>query len=330
MNKNKITMCVIGGISLLVVLVFAYLTYSAYTEKGEKLEDLEAAVSRVQGAGRAKIEPSKSSINDIETNRVELLSWKEHALEEAAAGDKYIELNITPSAFRQNMTQQDMKELASKPGGVDGRIAKDDFCFGFDSLKNNNPDASELPILLRQWEDIKFFVDVLSDCGAVEVVSVEKGSAKPPEVKEEPPKRGGKNKKEPEPPKPLADTQSYTIVFTARQVALVKVINTIVTSERFTIIDEFSFKRTRDTLAEALGDKEKDSSGAKAQGGRRRRRGASEEAQAEAQEGVEVVKKGLVVDPASDAPFEVTLKLTTYDFGTKLKAAETTPEEVEQ
>ena len=117
--------------------------------------------------------------------------------------------------------------------------------------------------------------------------------------------------------KPLADAQSYTVEFLARPLALVTVINEFARNERFIVIDSLTFARAEDALGKMLGGKDKeDARSPRTRGrGRNRGRGAQEDQPAEGGE-EEVRRKGLVIDPVSDTPFTVTMKITTYDFGT--------------
>ena len=55
--------------------------------------------------------------------------------------------------------------------------------------------------------------------------------------------------------------------------------------------------------------------------GRGRGRGRAQEEEAEKEGEEETRQKGLVVDPLMDVPFTVTMKITTYDFGTKASGA---------
>jgi len=319
MNKNKIIMCSIGGIAVLAALALGYLAFSAWQEKEEKLEELEASKGSVERIKKAAIAPTEQSLAAIEENRKALAIWRNEALAAASQGDISVDATITPEAFKRQIGDE-AREEAHKPGGAEGKIVKEDFAFGFKDLiaGGSMPDRSQLPFLQRQWYDIKLFTDTLSESGAIELleVSIAEKKVEEPVAK---PKKGARGKKAEPEKKPVADAQSYEIKFTARPTALVKTINAFAMATRFITVDSLTCVRIEDTLAAALGDKDKDAAQRPATR-RRRRRGADAEEGAENAEEGETAKKGLVIDPATESPFIVTMKLTTYDFGTKAEA----------
>lgn len=340
MNKNKIVMCSIGGVTLVAALVLGWLIWSAFEEKTEKLDDLETAKANVKRINSSKISPEQASVDALEENRRILAMWKDEVFALVAQGD------IAPkpeqaAAFKATLTDEARAE-ASKPGGVAGKIVKDEFEFGFKDLITGGriPEEAQVPVLQRQWSDIKLFTDTLSDCGAIELQEVVIVPPKAAEPRQEAgPRRGPKGRRgaKEEEKKPLAAEQNYEIKFTARPLALVKIVNALATCKRFVTIDSMNFRRVEDTLAVALGEKGAEGArgGGRGHGGRRPARMQMSE-MAAGQDGAEETarKKGLVIDPATDQPFAVTMKLTVYDFGTaggeKPEDADEKKEEVEE
>lgn len=320
MNKNKIIMASIGGVALVLVAVLGYLSYSAWEEKNEKLDELEAAKGSVVRIRKAPIAPVKESLEAIEDNRRKFAIWRDDTLAVVSQGDIAPDAAMTPEAFKRTLVDE-AREESHKPGGVEGRIVKDDFAFGFKDYISGGrmPDRESLPFLQRQWADVKLITDTLSDSGVVELVDLVIAERKAPEPVEAKPKRGPKQKNKPEATKPIADEQGYEVRFLARPLALVKVLNAFATCPRFVTVDSCTFARATDTIESMLGAKDKDQQSAAPRRGRRGRRGAAAEEAPEA-EGEEARKKGLVTDPATDTPFTVTMKLTTFDFGSAAKA----------
>lgn len=323
MNKNKIIMSSIGGVAVVIALVLGYLTYAAWEEKEENVDSLESLKSSVKRLCSAKISPSQASVDAIDENKKTLEIWFGRALDVAARGDRSYP-TLTVAEFC-NQLRDEVAVERSLPGGVGGKIVAEDFAFGFRDILDEGklPKAEDLPVLQRQWGDIKFFADTIAAAGAVQLVSVEKDAKKPVEAQPAPqPAPRNQRQQQQAEVKPLADAQSYTVVFLARPAALVKVVNEFAKAERFTVVDSLAFERANDALGAILGGKDKEE--ARPSRGRGRGRGrarASEES--ESQEGEEEVRrKGLVVDPVSDTPFTVTMKITTYDFGTKASGEE--------
>ena len=324
MNKNKIILSSIGGVAVLVALVVGYLAYDKTSEKSEKLETLDSMKQPVQSINKGQIKPAQDSVDAIEANRKKLSAWRNEAFAQASRGDIGVDAGITPDALKQKMVG-DARELADLPGGAAGKFVKADFDFGFKGIVagSDMPAADKLELLQRQWADVKMFAETLQGCGAVELeeVVVDEAKAAEPEAPVKGPK-GRKGKKVVE-KKPMASAQGYTLKFLARPFAIVGILNAFTECERFVVMDDVSYVRATDALASAVGGKEKPDAANARPGGRRRRRGG-DAAQENAEEGA-VNKKGLVVDPASDVPFTVTMKITVYDFGTKSgeKTAET-------
>lgn len=318
MNKNKIIMCSIGGVAAVAVLVLGYLSYAAWEERVEKEDELEAGKSSVERIKKSAIAPTKEALEAIEANTRSLAIWRGEAFSTASQGDMAVDAAMTPEAFKR-IIGEEARDYAQKPGGAEGRIAKEGFEFGFKDLISGGsmPPKASLPILQRQWEDVKLFTETLSECGATELVEVtiaEKKVEEPPSAKPKRPVRGGKKE---EAKKPLADEQGYELKFKAKPVALVKVINAFAKAQRFITVDSMTCVREEDVLLSALGEKDKDAAQQRPSRRRRRGRGSDEAGEAEGEHGEANAKKGLVIDPATEAPFVVTMKLTTFDFGSK-------------
>ncbi len=344
MNKNKIAMCSIGGVALIAAAALGYFIYAAYADRAEKLDDLDSSAAAAKRINSAKISPGQASIDAIEENTKLLKIWTGEALHVASEGDEEVDADMTPEAFKRLLVDEARVE-AARPGGVDGKIVKDGFAFGFKDYISGGamPERERLAFLQRQWQDVKFFTKTLSDAGVIEIVDIVIGEKKAPEAEAEP-KRGQRGKKPAqEEVKPPSDEQRYDIKFKARAPAFIKVVNAFATSTRFTTVDAFSFVRAEDSLAAALGEKDKDSGGGgmRARGGRGRGRGmrtiAPEGEEPPPEEGGEEGprRKGLVTDPKTEAPFIVSMTLSTHDFGMSAdhaderaaaKAAEPAPE----
>lgn len=318
MNKNQIVMASIGGAALVIALVLGWLAWSAWSERGEKMDDLDTMKSRVAKMSGDKISPEQASITAIEENRKKLSAWRSESVGSASRGDFAGDPAMTSEALKQVIVgaAREMSELTG--GAVGGKLVKEGFGFGFPGIVTGGdmPDRTKLGALQCQWHDVKLFVETLAACGAVELLDVGVVPEKEPEAKPVQ-KPGQKNRKakNKEPEKPLATSRAYTLKFLARPAAVVKTLNAFAECERFVVVDKVSYVRAEDALATAVGGREK-AEAAKHTGGRRGRRGRQVEAEQQESE-EDVKKKGLVVDPATDTPFTVTMDISVYDFGTK-------------
>lgn len=316
MNKNQIVMCATGGVALVASLVVGFFAYSALEEQGERSDDLETAKQSVERINKSKIAPDQASVDAFAANRSVLRTWTDESLALASMGDMAAERGVTPASFKQRMVD-DAREMSRLPG-FGGPIVKDGFGFGFKDIITGGsmPDPSRMDSLQRQWSEVKAIVGVLSASGVTELTSVtvvEKAPEPAPDPRGRKPNRAGEEEQK----KESVSAQSYELRFLARPAALVRTLNALAASQRFTTVDDFSFSHPDDALAGVLGGgKDKQEAGRKP---RRQRRGLEQADQSEKPE--DAAKKGLVTDPASAAPFAVTLALTTYDFGSKAEGA---------
>ena len=241
-----------------------------------------------------------------------------------------IDADVNEAAFKQKLVDE-ARALSSLPGGVEGKIVKPDFAFGFPDFVTGDkiPEKEKLPQLQRQWADIRTIVESLAGCGIVEIARIEPILAKQPQAGEQPkdakkPKK--RKKKGAEEEKPAYTEEKYVVEFRTRPAALVKAVNALATCERFIVVEALDFSREGDTIGKALGEGDKRGAGAEQQSSRprRRRRGAAEAefgADAAEQEGAANADKGIVNDPAKEDPFLVRASIATYDFGSAVKAA---------
>ncbi len=324
MNKNKIIMSAIGGVAGVIILVLGYLAFSTYSEQTEMEESLEASKQNVRRMNAAKIPPVEASVKAIDENRDKLTTWFNEALALASRGDAETKSGVTVAAFKQEMVD-DARELAKLPGTANGGVlVAEGFGFGFKDIITGGrmPEADKLARLQRQWAEIKLFVETLAACGVSQLTDIAVGDK--PAVQPKPaarPSRGNRRTKnvKKEATTHTPDGQCYELHFLAKPAAFVRVLNALGSASRFVAVDDFAFLRADDSLATVLGGgKEKAAAGAQ-KGGRRRRASARETAETNQPE--EIAKKGLVTDPATAAPLTVTLKLTTFDFGSQASAS---------
>ena len=332
LSKNQIIMLAIGGVALVAAIALGYFAFSAYSTKSEAAEAAESNASAVRSLYGAAISPDSSSVAAVNKNRDALSGWTEAALSTAAVGDWLIATNVNEAAFKQKLVDE-ARTLSGLPGGVNGKIMKDVAAFGFPDLVAGDklPEKDQLPRLQRLWGDVSTIVKILSVCGVIEVVRVEPGaapkqqaqaSAEPKDAK----KSKKRKKKGAEEDKPAYTEERYTIDFRAKPAALVKVVNALVTSERFIVLESLDFAREGDMIGKALGGDDKRGAGEQQTTSRprRRRRGAEQEfgEDAAAQDAAAEASKGIVNDPAKEEPFLVRATISTYDFGAGTKTSD--------
>lgn len=336
LTKNQTVMAAIGAVALIASGVLGYLVFSAVSAKSLTEGELEGAVSSVRRLYNSEIIPQKDSVNAVKANGNAVSSWREAAVDTAAAGDIAISADVNEASFKQKMVD-DARIMAKYKGAVAGAIVQPDFAFGFKEFITGSelPERSRLPRLQRQWADIGIIVSLLADSGIDEITAITPAQEQVKKVEEEDKsksrRRNRRAQKKADEEKPAFTKETYEIAFRARPAALVKTVNALVADERFIVIDTFSFERDKDLISAAIVEDKKDASPSR----RSRRRGRGrEEADENKDETAEAVKKGPITDPTLEGPFTVKMTLTTYDFGTASggalpKAEETTAKEDE-
>ena len=335
MNKTKMILAITGGAIGLVVLVLAFLVWQAFSEKTAAIEGdfeagtdgLEAVESRAMTLSRKAVYPSAEGLAAVEANQTLVDEWRKESLALAARGDKVFEAT-TPAAFKTFLVS-DAKRIAELPGAVSGRFVQPDFAFGpFKDYiaEGKMPAEAELKELQRKWDDVAAIATTLSKCGVSELVDVqfavvnrEEGKGKREEDKRDARGKGDKRKGKSnnQTIKQSINSFSYVFTFLARPSAFVRALNELTACARFTAVDDFSFARSEDAIAQALGGDEKkdDQSAASGRRGRRGRRGSGEAASRPLEEDEKSEQKnGVITDPFSDAPLKVSLTVSVHDF----------------
>ena len=327
MSKPKIILAAVGGAVVLVSLALGVLIWNAASDWSEKVEDLDSTVSAAEGLMRKPVYPGAKGVKALEGNRDAYAMWSAAARELAAQGDCSFE-PTTPPAFKAFLVE-DAHRLSELPGGVEGKLVKPDFAFGFSSFITGDemPKDADLPRLQREWYDISTVVRALAVTGVVEIVEVTRQAAKAAEPEDQDANASRKPKKRRAAKGDGADAEKaplvsvFTVAFRAKPQGLVNAINAIVSSKRFIVVDGMGFVREQDELSDRLeGDAKKESASSR-RSGRRSRRGRSEESFAEsaADEKGGLVPGGVVTDPAKASLLKVSMTFSVYDFRTRQK-----------
>ena len=335
MNKTKMILAGTGGAIGLVVLALGFLVWQAFSAKTaaiegddeEGVEGLETVLSRAQSLSRKSVYPCEASVKAIEANQKAVDDWCKEGLSLAARGDRICEKTTAPK-FKTFLIA-DAKRLAALPGAVNGKLVRRDFAFGpFKDYitEGKMPSETELVELQRKWDDVALITELFATNGVAELVDVgfanvnkEEGAGKREQGRGN--REQGRGKKKAAEAKNLPHEPrsfSYVFTFTVRPAAFISVLNGLEACERFIVVDDFSFCRPGDVIAEALGVDEKKPEEAQASGGRRGRRvrrgGGEPTAAAPAEKEAAASKNGIVTDPVLDAPMVVTMNVTVHDF----------------
>ncbi len=333
LNRNQMTLCVIGGVFAVGAAVLGWFLWSAISESNEALDERDNSMSAIDSFYSAKVFPSAESLEAVKANTAEISEWRENAKLVASRGDKSFAETTAPS-FKQFL-QSEQVRLSALPGMVDGKICAAGFAFGFDKYLGQNPtmpEKADLPKLQRQLDFIAEAVELFSDSGVAEVKAVKRDDSPAAAVEEEAPaprpaKKGKKGKAEIVDEGPLATSLEYSFQLLASPLALVTVVNKLNSEFRFTVVTELNFTSSRDLISESFAARDKAESDAKSNQGARssRRRRSRPDAAAFAEEETAKTTGGLVIDPEIDAPLTVDITVKVFDFGEGVAVAEPVP-----
>ena len=320
MNRNQTIMCAAGAAAGAAVLVAGWMSFSIWSEDDMLASDVAGAMSSARVLNSAPIAPTREAMSAIDANTAAVEEWTADAAALVARGDIAVDGGISPERFKQAMLRE-ARAMASLPGSADGKLVKPDFGFGYPDfiVGGAMPERARLAEMQRRWEDVKFLVGAVAGAGATELLEIEVAvQDKPPE----PAAAKGNGRQRPRPArKPAAEKEKgpashrYNVKFSARPAALVKVFNTLASSDRFVSVDSFSFAKETDTLMEKLEGGER-----KGRDGMKNRARPLPGGDKSAKDSGEA-KKGLVTDPSLDIPFTVSMAVTVFDFGTAGKGA---------
>ena len=332
MNKTKMILAGASGAIGLVVLVLAFLVWQAFSAKTAAIEGdyeegtdgLETVESRAQSMSRKTIYPCAASVSAIERDRKAVDDWCKEGLSLAARGDKTFP-KTTPAQFKADLVA-DAKRLMTLSGGVAGKIVKPDFAFGpfRDYIAEGKmPSEAELAELQRKWDDVAMITEMLATNGVVELVDVGFAVAKKDEADEARDRKDARGKRNQRKGSAQSSNRSidqsvishsYVFTFTAHPAAFVMVLNVLEQCERFIVVDDFSFVRPKDVIAEAFGGGEETPASTGGRRGRRVRKSAEAETPASQTGDGDAGKNGIVTDPVLDAPMTVTMTVSVHDF----------------
>ena len=317
MSKNKLVMCVIGGVAGVLALAIGWLVYSESDAQEAKRAELQTQQSAISQNAWADPKAAKAH----KDNKKAIDDWADDAFKrvsEMARPNPH--RGEAPAAFRLRMFKK-QRELMKPPAGSETKIIKDTFYFGerfkdfIDPNTAANPAEADVPALQREWGDVVHFTEILLKSGATELTAVT--VVQPPKpVEENKPRRGGRRpSRSAEKVNPYPSTEkNYEFTFLARPEALIKVLNAVASDkDRFMAIDSISFEQADDPLKKILGEGEKekkDNAGGRRRGGRRS--GGLLDSGKEEEE--DVIRKGLVTNPETAAPFTVVMRVSTIVF----------------
>ena len=197
LNRNQMTLCIIGGVFAVGAGALGWLLWSAIGESSEVLEERDNSRSSIESYLASKVAPTEKSVDAINANANELAMWRSAANLRVSRGDKSCAAT-TPPSFKQFL-QLEQVRLSGLPGSAAGKICKPGFAFGFDKYLGQNPtmpESADLPKLQRQLDFIAEAVELFAEAGVGEITKVTRDTTSAQAVEEPQPaqrRSGGRN-----------------------------------------------------------------------------------------------------------------------------------------
>ncbi len=332
MNKTKIIILSLGGFFLIGALAFGWFIYQAMDEHSSIVDDLDSKRNAAERLTRGAIYPSPAAKAAVDENRRAYETWMESSRALATAGDLAIP-ETTPPAFKTQLID-DAKELSLLSGGVDGKIVKPDFTFGFKDFIAGGvlPSAANLPRLQREWNDVTNVVRHLAAAGVIEIVNiavaapVEPPKPKPVAARRAKKRVAGKTAAAPAAARVVApepNLTTMTVEFRTAPEGLVAALNRLVADRRYIAIADLTFEREKDEIVEKLGGDQKKDAKTKNRKLSMKAKRLEEKRAKERKDKQEDEQTGVIVDPQGIAPYKVKMTLSVADFRTGEKTEET-------
>lgn len=306
MNKNQVTMAVIGGVALAVALVLGGLIFLV---EADKQEEAQRNLSNQTNAYNQ---------NKNATEEQQAAHQANAEVYAKAAADAYAAITAKDArAYVGRYTEEKLLQAMQQERDdyVNKQFIKPEFTFGkYFGDRMKNIEAKDKETVQRRWGDISQLSQLLFEGGVqsldeVEVLEPEQSAANDSGADEE--------KVDAYP----IETETYELTFTATSEALVNVLNAFASANRFISVDMLTFQMSKDPIKAKFGIADK---GAESGVGRRRRSRATAES---ADEGAEKKQGSIITDPEQEQiPFKVTLRLSTL---TAVKREQPAEKEVE-
>jgi hypothetical protein len=242
-NKNPFLVALIA-ITVLGTAITTYLAGEATARRAEAQTHYDAELGRLRTLEAKKPFPSAGTLaalkTQLDTYRTEIIAYqsKLNKMELKLAP-------INPQEFQDELRQavNALQENAIKKNTT----LPENFFYGFDEFRSTLPSDQQAPLLNREFQVIRTFVDELVALGVGSINAL----SRPPRVVKAPvappPPRPGQPAPKPvavEEPAPALSLNRFLITFTAQQEKFLTVFNLIPASEQFLLVRSLHLENT--------------------------------------------------------------------------------------
>ena len=339
MDKSKVGFIAAAVVFVVAAAVFGFFAWKQLGNASEAAAEKAASESALDRIYKREIFPNAENVKALDSVLEEFGQGREAMTNILAKSNvnKSAPGEISPSAFQSKLSAGIRKFHEIAPL-VDGRKAvANDFAFGFDAYygKDAMPKEEEVPLLVQQLGITALLV---REIYGAQVSQLTKSKDSDSEDEEDTRVRKPKKGKKAEPERLLFTSQKMALEFTARQNALIDLLNRLnATRKPFVVVRSVSAKKTGDDLrkppaqeaapaeSESRRGRHERERPARRRPGRRGQDAQPEEAAPRAAEPAAPTPPAelppemrVVSGPDIDPPLSVRLELEIFNFGEEI------------
>ena len=348
MNRSKIVLIAVSAVFLILVAAAGVMAYNQHTASVKARKGRDREFRELDAVFHDDIFPSATNVAVLGDNVQRLVEIRETLEKSLSAMNVPAPTNVTASVFMQKMQDLVMRKVKAAPVVEGKRSVSPDFAFGFERYvgpASRMPRDAEVPRLVQQLVVISLLADEMYAANVLHIRAIgrevfeEGGGEESSEEEEEAGSRSRRGRgrrgrgavEEGEPGggdkvllapigTDLYEGQHYVLRFTARQDAVIDLLNRIARFRYFAVVTDVRMKKLGPDVRQPTAPGEKEGEG------RSSRRGARSESPEVVQdaEAMPVLSdlppsQRLMSGPDVDPPLDVTIELDVFNFSREEK-----------
>lgn len=347
MNRMKIVLIAVSAVFVILVAAAGVMAYNQHAASVKARKGRDREFRDLEAVFQDDIFPSETNVTVLRDNVQRLVETRESFEKSLAAMNVPAPTNVTASVFMQTLQDLVIRKVKAAPVVEGKRSVSPDFAFGFERYvgpASRMPRDSEVPRLVQQLRVIALLADEMYAANVLHIrligreIFEEGGSEEASEEEETGGRRsrgrgrrgarggdegesggGGKALLAPI-STDLYEGQHYVLRFTARQDAVIDLLNRIARFRYFAVVTDVRMKKLGPDVRQPV------AAGEKADEGRSSRRSAKAEGPDVVQdaEAMPVLSglppaQRLMSGPDIDPPLDVTVELDVLNFSREEK-----------
>ena len=342
MNRSKIVLIAISAVFVILVAAAGVMAYNQHTASVKARKGRDREFRDLEAVFQDDVFPSATNVTVLQDNVQRLVETRESLEKSLSAMNVPAPTNVTASVFMQTLQDLVVRKVKSAPVVEGKRSVSPDFAFGFERYvgpASRMPRDSEVPRLVQQLRVIILLTDEMYAANVLHINSIGRevfeesgGGGEEVSEDEESGRRGrgrgrrgarggeegegGGNDKALLAPivTDLYEGQHYVLRFTARQDALIDLLNRIARLRYFAVVSDVRMKKLGSDVRHPVAPGEKEGEGRSRRGARTESPDVVQTADAEPVISDLPPSQRLMSGPDVDPPLDVTVELDVLNF----------------